>query len=286
MAERTNGLYLRELMRAAGGAVLFSFPLLMTMEMWDLGATIGRGRLAAFLVVGLWLLYGLSRRVGFARNASRLDDGLDALSAFAVGVVFSAVLLAVFGVLHGGSVVREAAGALALQSIPAGIGAILARKQLRAGGEEDDDQDGEDDDVGAGRRPDSAAGYGRELFLMFGGAVFVAFNVAPTDEVALIAQLMTPWHAIALVLGSIALLHVLVYRVELAGQEDWPEGAGFTTVFVRFSLAGYAVAVLVGLYVLWTFGRTDGLAPSEIAMMAAVLGFPAALGAATARLVV
>jgi len=136
------------------------------------------------------------------------------------------------------------------------------------------------------RRPDSAAAYGRELFLMFGGAVFVAFNVAPTDEVALIAQLMTPWHAIALVLGSIALLHVLVYRVELAGQEVWPEGAGFTKVFVRYSLAGYAVAVLVGLYILWTFGRTDGIAASEIAMMAAVLGFPAALGAATARLVV
>ena len=282
LAERTNGRYLRELTRAAGGAVLFSFPLLMTMEMWDLGAEIGRGRLAAFLLVGLWLLYGLSRRVGFARNASRLDDGLDALSAFAVGVLVSAALLALFGVLHGGSVVREVAGALALQAIPAGIGAILARKQFHAGGAEDE----EADEAEGGDDSDGAASYGRELFLMFGGAVFVAFNVAPTDEVALIAQLMTPWHAVALVVGSIALLHVLVYRVELAGQEEWPEGAGFAAVFVRYSLAGYAVAVLVSLYILWTFGRTDGIAPGEVAMMVAVLGFPAALGAATARLVV
>lgn len=286
MAERTNRVYLRELTRAAGGAVLFSFPLLMTMEMWDLGAEIGRGRLAAFLVVGLWLLYGLSRRVGFARNASRLDDGLDALSAFAVGVLVSAALLALFGVLHGGSVVREVAGALALQAIPAGIGAILARKQFHAGGAADEEDDEAEAEADGGDDSDGAASYGRELFLMFGGAVFVAFNVAPTDEVALIAQLMTPWHAVALVVGSIALLHVLVYRVELAGQEEWPEGAGFAAVFVRYSLAGYAVAVLVSLYILWTFGRTDGIAPSEVAMMVAVLGFPAALGAATARLVV
>jgi uncharacterized membrane protein len=42
----------------------------------------------------------------------------------------------------------------------------------------------------------------------------------------------------------------------------------------------------VSLYVLWSFGRTDGVAVAEIVNMLVVLGFPASLGAATARLVV
>jgi uncharacterized membrane protein len=38
--------------------------------------------------------------------------------------------------------------------------------------------------------------------------------------------------------------------------------------------------------VLWTFGRTDGVTAAEVAQMIVVLGFPASLGAALARLIV
>ncbi|MDQ3557635.1 MAG: TIGR02587 family membrane protein [Pseudomonadota bacterium] len=37
---------------------------------------------------------------------------------------------------------------------------------------------------------------------------------------------------------------------------------------------------------LWTFERTVGVSVAEVAMMTVVLAFPAALGAATARLVI
>jgi uncharacterized membrane protein len=46
------------------------------------------------------------------------------------------------------------------------------------------------------------------------------------------------------------------------------------------------VAVLISLYVLWTFGRMDGASLAAIAQMVAVLSFPASLGAALARLIV
>jgi len=38
--------------------------------------------------------------------------------------------------------------------------------------------------------------------------------------------------------------------------------------------------------VLWTFGRTDETSPATVAQMVAVMGFPASLGAALARLIV
>ena len=273
--EASEASYLRELARSAGGALLFTFPLLMTMEMWWFGLSIDGGRLALFLVVGLALLVGLARRVGFHSGRSWLRDVLDALAAFAVGAAVSALMLTVFGVFGAETTLREAAGMIAVQTVPAGIGAVLARKQF-GGGSSDDDDDAEE----------PPATYGGELFVMFGGAVFVAFNVAPTDEVARIADLSTPWHGLALALLSLTLLHILVYRVEFAGQEDWPEGHGFAGVFIRYSLAGYGVALAVSLYILWTFGRLEGNGLGEVLMMTTILGFPAALGAATARLVV
>jgi uncharacterized membrane protein len=97
---------------------------------------------------------------------------------------------------------------------------------------------------------------------------------------------MTSWHALILVLGSILLLHALVYAVGFAGQEIAPQGSSAGATLLHYSIAGYAIALLVSLYVLWTFGRTDGVTATEIAQMAAVLGFPASLGAALARLIV
>ena len=57
------------------------------------------------------------------------------------------------------------------------------------------------------------------------------------------------------------------------------------TIFF-FTVPGYAIALGISVYCLWTFGRLDGVALHEQATMAVVLAFPAALGAATARLVV
>ncbi len=262
--------YASGLGRAFGGALLFGFPLLMTMEMWELGFHMERWRLALFLVLGLPLVFGLAYYAGFRRARSRIDDLLDALAALAVGFVVSLIMLGLFGLIDWTEPLAANVGKLALQAIPAAMGAVLARKQFAGA-----DGDGGDDD--------HAASYRGELFLMTAGALFLAFNVAPTEEMILIAYMMGPAHTVALVVVSLLLLHLLVYRLGFAGQET---NAGPLQAFVEFTLPGFAIALLVSLYVLWTFGRMDGLAPMEIVSTMIVLGLPASLGAALARLVV
>jgi putative integral membrane protein (TIGR02587 family) len=247
----------------------------MTMEMWSLGFTMGRGRLLLFMTINFAILVGLSYFAGFEKTFSWKEDALDAFAAFGVGVLTSAALLALFGVITPATPWREIVGKVALQSVPASLGAMLGRKQL-----------GAEQDTGAEEVRKREAGYGGELFLMLGGALFLAFNVAPTEEMILIAFQMTPGHALALGAVSILVLHVFVYTVGFSGQEDRPEGGTFLSTFLHFTLAGYGIALLVSLYVLWTFGRTDAVALAQIAMMAVVLAFPAALGSAIARLVI
>jgi putative integral membrane protein (TIGR02587 family) len=271
----TNLAYCAGLARAFGGAIIFAIPLLMTMEMWFLGFSMERGRLLLFMTVNFAILVGLSYFAGFEKTFSWAEDVMDALAAFGVAIIASAAILALFAVITLDMTWGEIIGKVALQSVPASIGAMLGRKQL--GGAQDTDAEEE-------RKRE--AGYGGELFLMTAGALFLAFNVAPTEEMILIAFQMTPWHALTLGMASIALLHALVYTVGFSGQESRPEGGSFVSTFLHFTLAGYGIALLVSLYVLWTFGRTENTALAEIVQMTLVLGFPAALGAATARLVI
>lgn len=260
------------LVRAAAGAVIFAFPLLMTMEMWELGFYMDRFRLSLFLALTLPLLFGLSYYAGFEETFSWRDDLIDALAAFAVGFVISALMLALFGIIKPGQSLTEMIGKIALQSVPAAIGAMLARKQL-----------GQDDQPMEERRQRSS--YPGELFLMLAGALFVGFNVAPTEEMVLIAYKMTPWHTLALAALSVGLLHAFVYTVGFEGQESRGDSA-FSHLLLYFTLAGYAIALLTGFYLLWTFERVAGLSAMELLTSIVVLGFPCSLGAATARLIV
>lgn len=274
-----NREYALGLARAFGGAIIFGLPLLMTMEMWLLGFAANPARLLLFMAVNFIVLVGLSRFGGFEHTVTLFEDVMDALAAYGVGVLSSAAVLALFDLLQPNMPLDQAVGMIAIQSIPASFGAMLARKQLGAG----DGSDGGDEDEEHAAR---SAGYGGQLFLMMAGALFLAFNAAPTEEIILIVFKMTAWHSLALIVVSIVLLHALVFAVGLAGQEQVAEGYGFGRAFLAYTIPGYGIALLVSFYVLWTFGRADGGELSVIAGAAVVLGFPAAIGAAIARLVV
>ena len=262
--------YARDLARAFGGALLFGLPLLMTMEMWWFGFVLEPWRLAVFLLAALPLLLGLAFYAGFSARHRGLGHALlDTFVALAVGFLTAAAALALLGVLEVDAPPRQVAGQLLLQAVAGAMGALLAGRQLSAGAE----------DVGE----EDQASYPGELFLMVAGALFLALNMAPTEEMILIAYRMSAGHVVALMVASLILMHALVYSVGFPGQEahDRPLGA-----FAHYTLPGYALVLLVSLYVLWVFGRTEGHGLAETVDAMVVLGFPGALGAAAARLLV
>ena len=274
ISDSASGRYLTDLLRGFGGAVLFAFPLLMTMEMWWLGFYIEPLRLLLFFIANFGILFGLSWFVGFVKAERRSDMLLEAAVAYGIGIAASAILLAVLGILKPAMPVTEIAGKIAVQAIPASLGAILARRHLGSGSDPDDR-----------KRREDQAGYAGQLFLMVAGALYLSFNVAPTEEMVLIAFKMTSVRAIVLVAVSVMLLHGFVYTVGFRGQEPVGDASNLR-IFASYTLAGYGIALLVSLYVLWTFGRLEGTSAPQIAAMVTVLGFPSALGAALARLVV
>lgn len=261
----------RDAGRAFGGALIFSLPMLMTMEFWQLGFTIDTTRLLLFMLLGFPVLVGLSYQVGFKETKHWSDDVIDAAAALFVGALTATVVLACFGALSPDMSAREIVGKVAIQTFPAAIGALLARSQFSS----DRDEDGE-------IREET---YGGELFIMGVGALFLGLNVSATEEVVLIAYRITPWHALVLTLLSLAIVHGFVFAVGFRGGSQVEPDAPWWSAFLRFTLPGYILALAVSFYVLWTFHSADETPFRLLVFSAVVLGLPSSIGAAAARLI-
>lgn len=270
----TNGHFLIGLGRASVGAILFSLPVFMTMEMWSLGFSIDRYRLIIFMILAVPLLIGLSYYIGFEDTSSLKDDIIDAFVAYAIGFITSAVFLLLFNVINFEMSADEIIGKISIQAVIAAIGAMLAQSQLGSHSSEAEEDEKE-------RRNTNYFG---ELFLMAVGALFLAMNPAPTEEMILLGFKMTFTHTIILAFATLILMHVFVYQVEFRGQHERGNHP-LWSIFLRFTVVGYAMALLISLYLLWTFGQTDGLSAENIGKTMIVMAFPATLGAAASRLI-
>lgn len=257
--------------RAFAGALLFGVPVLMTMEAWAMGFHLHPLRLALLLAVTVPTLILLHKYAGFRSTIAFRDRVADAFVAILVAAAAATAVLLIFGIVTAETPVREAVGKIAVQAVPGSLGASLARAQLGSNSLED----------GEVPEPD----YPGELFLMVVGALFLSVNIAPTEEVVLIATMMNPWQEIALVVSTLALMHAFVYELEFRGGHSPEPGAGFVSIFFRYTATGYVLVMAVSFYILWTFGRTDGTGLSETLSAVVVLSFPGALGAAVARLI-
>jgi len=265
--QQTEGRFLAGLTRAFGGAMLFAVPTLMTMEVWQFGFIMDELRLALMLALTVPLLAGFSYFGGFQPTIDWREDVIDAFVAYAVGFVTAVALLPLLGVIDTRMPASEIVGKVSLQASICSIGAMLARSQF---GEHPPEQD----------EPD----FGGHMFIALIGALALSLNIAPTEEVLLLAHMMGPRQLVGLAVLTLLLMHALMYAAEFRGQLERGE-ASFWSLFVRSTVVAYVIALLVSLVILWSFGRLEG-DPFEVVLgYAIVLGFPAGIGAAAARLI-
>lgn len=255
--------------RAFAGALIFALPMLMTMEMWSLGVTLHPWRLLLLLSITLPLLMGLSHFSGIRHTLRWRDDVADMFVVMLVALLTATSILWLFGVLSAEMSLREIISKLAMQFVPCSIGGMLARSQL---GEAHANQ------------PRRGRSYSGELFLMMTGALYLSLNVAPTEEVELIAHQMTAVQEMLLAVSSVLLMQVFVYASRFRGGHALDRVSALS-VFARYTLVGYVVVLAVGFGLMWLLGRTSGDSFGEIVSTCVVISFPGAIGAAAARLV-
>lgn len=255
--------------RAVGGALIFSLPMMMTMEMWEIGFHIDPLRLMILILVSLPLWVGVSSIIGFEETKTLGDDVLDVLVAYAVGFATSAVVLFVFGIITSATGPGQIFSMLLLQSIPGSLGALLARSLIGSDNELKFEQ-----------------GYHQELIILVTGSLFLAFNLAPTEEIVVISYKMHYWHMCLLILFTLTLMHMFTMSNPDVPTDSLQHWQTHWQLFVRFTSIGYVLAFTVSFFMLWVLGRMDGESISNMINTALVLSFPAGIGASAARLIV
>jgi uncharacterized membrane protein len=88
----TSNRYTIGLSRAFSGAMILGIPLLMTIEMWSLGFSMGCSRLLLTMLI-FAVLVGLSYVSGFEKAFRMNEQVMDTFAAFGVGVITCALLL-------------------------------------------------------------------------------------------------------------------------------------------------------------------------------------------------
>ena len=260
--------------RGAVGGLIVAMPLLLTMEMWWGGFLIPAGRLALLVVFNFGVLYIMQHYSGLHPRKTYASEARAAAAAYGIGVVVSGITLLALNVLAAHIAWRDLLGKLVLEAVPVSIGSSVAMSQF-----------GAENEVAEKRKEGET--YWGAMAMALAGAMFFGFSVAATEEPMMLGLRITAAHALALVLGSILLVHGVVYAVEFRRRERGPGGRRWWELLLREGVSAYALSLVVAAYLLWTFGRIGGDVGWAAARdMIVTLGLVTSLGAAAGELLI
>lgn len=285
-------LSLQEYGRGLAGGLIFSLPLLYTMEVWSTGFTVPTWAMLACLGVTFILLLGYNRYAGLRHDAGFGEVVIDSVEEMGLGLLMSAGILFFLDRISLDLPFHEILGRIVLEAMTVAIGVSVGTAQL-GGGEDEDEGYGEEqpnrseNDRGSeGRKqPSDLSSLAGELILAFCGAVLFAANVAPTEEILLIAVEASVWKLLIVVLVSLGIATLILFYIEFISTKR-PAPDGYHWTVFRHLTATYAIALLAAALMLWFFQRFDGMAWNVSLAQVVVLAFPAALGASAGRLLI
>jgi putative integral membrane protein (TIGR02587 family) len=270
---RPVGESFREYGRGVAGGLLFSLPLLYTMEVWHAGFVMPPHRQLVYVLLALVLLLGYNRYAGLHPDTTWIEVAIDSIEEMGIGLLLSAVVLLLIGRLTAEQDSGEIVGRIVVEAVSVAIGVSVGTSQLGSSG--GDEQPGMDV-----RRETSLGG---QLLLALCGAVLFAANMAPTEEIVHIGIELSGLELGLLGLATMVVAALILYFSDFRGARRWAR-AESRLAMVRGTVVTYAVGLVASAAILWLFGRFDGMGPAAIAGQTVALGVASTLGASAGRL--
>jgi len=266
---------LREYARGLAGGLMFSLPLLYTMEVWWAGFVAEPLRLLFYIAAVFILLLGYNYYVGLHHDASWSEVVIDSVEEMGIGLLLAAAMLFLLGQIELDHTTYEIIGKVTVEAMTVAIGISVGTAQL--GGGKESSRSGAAE--GSAKREVT---FGGQIVIALCGAVLFAGNIAPTDEVLMIAAESHLAKLVGLALLSLALTALILYYIEFTGSRRAGRTGGVMSVIIG-TVISYAIALAVSATMLWFFGRFDGELLTGVSQVI-VLGLSATLGASAGRL--
>lgn len=261
----------REYGRGIAGGLLFSLPLLYTAEVWHTGVLLSPARQLAALALTFAILLGYNRYAGLRPERSWPEIVIEAVEELGLGLLLATLVLLLLSRISAGQHPNEVVGRVVMEGIGVAIGVSVGTAQLgTATGATPD-------------RPGREAPFAGQLVIAFCGAVLLAANIAPTDEVLHLAAESPAWKLVAMAALSLALGAFVLYFGDFRGSARWSR-ADSPGAVARGTVITYATALAASAVLLWIFGRLDELPLATVIAQVVVLGAASTLGASAGRL--
>jgi putative integral membrane protein (TIGR02587 family) len=119
------------------------------------------------------------------------------------------------------------------------------------------------------------------------GAIFIAFSIAPTEEVSMLASAITPPWLLAMMAASLLISYGIVFVSGFTNQPKRHQQQGLFQRPMSETLMSYLVSLMAAAFMLWFFHQLSTNDPWTVWLShTIVLGLPATIGGAAGRLVV
>ncbi|MEH2279127.1 MAG: TIGR02587 family membrane protein [Nostoc sp.] len=282
---------INDIIRGACGGFLFGIPLLYTMEVWWIGSLAKPQLMMMAIALMFIVVYLLNQTEGFRkRRYSWLDHQavMDTVEAIAIGLACSAFVLLLLRELTLETSLKESLGKIIFESVPFTLGVGLANQLLgdtRNGSAEGQATDqvnsttnNKEDELQA-----TFADVGGTLI----GATIIAFNIAPTDEIPMLAAAASPPWQLAMIATSLLISYGIVFQAGFSNQQKRKQQKGIFQRPSSETIMSYLVSLLAGAFMLWFFQKLTFNDPWTMWLdHTLMLGLPATIGGAAGRLAI
>ncbi|MPR35876.1 TIGR02587 family membrane protein [Salmonirosea aquatica] len=273
---------LREYGRGIAGGLLFSFPLLYTMEVWWAGFIASSFQLILIILFTYLLLLGYNRYAGMHPDASWKDVLVDSVEELGLGFLLAFAMLLMLRRIELGSMSTiEIMGKVIIEAMVMSIGISIGTAQLgfKNGSEEEAEQEKKD------LEKERQSGLVGLTVLGFCGAIVVGGNVAPTEEVLAIGLEAQPAHILAMALVSIAMCTLILFYANSQDPGSKNVQPDYITIALQTCLC-YLIALGASAVLLWFFGRLEGVSLWTGFAQCIALGVLSSLGSSAGRLLI
>ncbi|AFZ04143.1 TIGR02587 family membrane protein [Calothrix sp. PCC 6303] len=282
---------INDLIRGACGGFLFGIPLLYTMEVWWIGSQAKPYKLLITIALTFIAVYLINRTEGFrkySRSNRPYEAAINTVEAMAIGILCSAFMMVLLQEVTFDNFFKESIGKVIFEGMSFTFGVALANQFL---GNSEDSFDARNDTENNKKSHSTSSDHLYATLSDIGttliGATVIASNIAPTDEVTMLAASVSPKSLLLIVLTSLVITYSIVFQAGFSNQQKRRQQQGLFQRPSSETIMAYLISLLASAFMLWFFQKIAISDPWTMWLeQTLLLGLPASIGGAAGRLAI
>jgi|SRR5690606_7715243 len=277
---------LKEYGRGIIGGLLFSLPLLYTMELWWVGITASNEKLFVFVVFTFVMLLGYNKYAGMRPDSRFMDIVKESAEEIGIAFIVTFLFLRLINMINFEMSLDEIMGKVIVESMIGAIGISVGTAQLGQEKERDEEQSDSHKKENKDKEDKEKNPSTMKLWILsFCGATLFSASVAPTEEILQIAIASNKLHLLLMVLFNLSLSFIIFYFSDFKNTHTLKRG--FKEILSHLAIA-YLSALIISFLLLYFFelGKCGQCNFNLLIAKAIVLSIPATIGASAGRLLI